>query len=156
MADEIERKFLVTGEGWKQQVESSTRIRQAYLATTDRVSVRIRIVDDEKAFVTIKSAQPGKTRSEYEYPVPVADAEDLIRLRCSGLIEKRRHRVPQGGLCWEVDVFAGRHEGLILAEIEFPTDDADVECPEWIGREVTDDKRYYNADLAANGVPKDG
>jgi len=154
MADEIERKFIVTGDGWRQQVESSTSVRQAYLATTGQVSVRVRIIDDQKAFITIKSAQAGRTRSEYEYAIPVGDAEDLIKLRCSGLIEKRRHRVPQGRLCWEIDVFAGRHEGLTLAEIEFPSDGTDVECPDWIGREVTDDKRYYNADLAANGVPK--
>jgi adenylate cyclase len=151
MATEIERKFLVTGDGWRRLAESSTTIRQAYLALTEAMSVRIRIVNDAKAFVTIKSAAPGLVRAEFEYPIPVGDARDLMQMRIGLVIEKRRHFVSVGGSRWEVDVFAGAHDGLVIAEIELPHADAGFERPDWLGAEVTDDRRYYNADLAVHG-----
>lgn len=148
MAKEIERKFLVSGGGWQDQVERSRVFRQAYLALTDALAVRVRIIDDAEAFLTLKSAEPGTTRSEFEYPIPLADAQALMELRRGLAIEKRRHIVPLGGQRWEVDVFEGAHDGLIIAEIELPHADAAFERPDWLGREVTGERRYYNANLA--------
>lgn len=149
MAIEIERKFLVTGSGWRPLSKSSQRIRQAYLARTDAAVIRIRITDGTRACLTIKSAVPGTTRAEFEYAVPIGDAEDLIEMRVGLLIEKRRHRVPAGdGLIWEVDVFEGPHQGLVIAEIELPDAVTPFVRPHWLGAEVTGDRRYYNANLS--------
>ena len=148
MATEIERKFLVAGDGWRSQVEASIAIRQAYLSLTDAMSIRVRIVDDAKALLTIKSAQPGPTRSEFEYAIPVEDAQRLLELRTGLVIEKRRYHVPEGPLMWEIDVFEGAHKGLVIAEIELPDAATPFARPDWLGREVTDDARYYNARLA--------
>lgn len=154
MAIEIERKFLVTGTGWRAQMRSSQFIRQAYLARTDNAAIRLRIVDGTSAFLTIKSTRPGMARTEFEYPVPVPDAEALFDLRIGLLIEKRRHIVAAGnGLAWEVDVFEGSHSGLVIAEIELPSLDTPFERPGWLGAEVTDDERYYNSSLAV-GMPR--
>ena len=151
MATEIERKFLVAGIGWKLQSTGSYTIRQAYLALTGAATIRVRIIDDMEARLTIKSATPGAVRSEFEYPIPVHDAKELVQLRTGLLIEKRRHVVPAGSLQWEVDVFEGSHQGLVIAEIELPRADTAFERPEWLGAEVTGNARYYNAQLAARG-----
>jgi len=148
MAAEIERKFLVAGDGWKAQAGESTDIRQAYLATTDKASVRVRIRDDAEAVLSIKSAVPGTTRAEFEYDIPLEDARQLMQLRGGGMIEKRRYTVVNGKATWEIDVFGGAHKGLVIAEIELPSAQASFERPSWLGEEVTDDKRYYNATLA--------
>jgi adenylate cyclase len=148
MATERERKFLVTGGAWRAQVVSERAIRQAYLASTPHAAIRIRISDDSKAVLTIKSAEPGIERSEFEYAVPLVDAEAMIALRTGEVIEKRRHVVPAGDLTWEIDVFAGAHDGLVMAEIELPTQDTPFESPDWLGEEVTGDRRYYNASMA--------
>jgi adenylate cyclase len=148
MAAEIERKFLVVGDGWKAQATDSTDIQQAYLATTAKASVRVRIKDGAKGIISIKSAASGTTRSEFEYDIPLEDARQLMQLRSGRMIEKRRHTVPNGNATWEVDVFGGAHKGLIIAEIELPSADASFERPAWLGQEVTDDQRYYNATLA--------
>jgi adenylate cyclase len=149
MGTEIERKYLVAGTGWRDGVARSVHIRQGYLATTDKASVRIRIVDDEAARLTVKSAVAGATRAEFEYPIPVKDARALLAL-CTGIvIEKRRHIVPADALRWEIDAFEGAHAGLVIAEIELPSADTPVPRPDWLGEEVTDDPRYYNATLAA-------
>jgi adenylate cyclase len=148
MATEIERKFLVVGDDWRAEVAHSVVIRQAYLSFTSAMAIRIRIVDDAKAFLTVKSAEPGIARSEFEYPVPVADAHGLIELRTGQVIEKRRHLVRIGGMQWEIDVFEGAHAGLVIAEIELPDKDATFERPPWLGKEVTGDARYYNVSLA--------
>jgi adenylate cyclase len=148
MATEVERKFLVAGDDWKNQVAHSVVIRQAYLSFTPAMAIRIRIVDDAAAFLTIKSAEPGIARSEFEYPIPLADAHGLIALRTGQVIEKRRHLVRIGGMQWEIDVFEGAHEGLVIAEIELPHADATFERPPWLGKEVTGDARYYNVHLA--------
>jgi adenylate cyclase len=148
MATEIERKFLVAGDDWGAEVAHSVVIRQAYLSFTSTMAIRIRIIDDAKAFLTIKSAEPGIARSEFEYPVPLADAHGLIELRTGQVIEKRRHLVRIGGMQWEIDVFEGAHAGLVIAEIELPDKDATFERPPWLGKEVTGDARYYNVNLA--------
>jgi adenylate cyclase len=153
MAVEIERKFLVEGDGWRGAVTASRRIRQAYLSNEGAASVRIRVIDEEKAKLTIKSRQKSGegalSRSEFEYPVPLEDALAMIELRAGQIIDKTRHLVPAGnGRTWEVDVFAGAHQGLVLAEIELEAADEDIDLPDWVGREVTGDPRYGNVALA--------
>lgn len=148
MATEVERKFLVTGDEWRDQVAHSVAIRQAYLSFTAAMAIRIRIVDDAKAFLTIKSAEPGIARSEFEYPVPLEDARGLIELRTGQVIEKRRHLVRFRGAQWEIDVFEGAHAGLVIAEIELADENAAFEHPPWLGKEVTGEARYYNVNLA--------
>src|SRR5690349_12536387 len=114
MATEIERKFLVNGDGWRDSVARSSTIRQAYLSQTGATTIRVRIVDDAKAFLTIKSPELGLVRSEFEYSIPVDDARTLLAARVGVLIEKRRHIVDAGDLRWEIDVFEGAHTGLVI------------------------------------------
>jgi adenylate cyclase len=152
MATEIERKFLVTGDGWKAAVTDRLDIRQAYLSVTDTNTVRVRLRGDA-AFLTIKSAGAGPTRQEFEIAIPCADAEAMLALRTGRIIEKRRHIIPAGLLRWEIDVFAGDLAGLVIAEIELPTETADFERPDWLGVEVTGDPRYGNSWLATGGLP---
>jgi adenylate cyclase len=154
MAAEIERKFLVRGGGWKASADGGSRLQQAYLASTDGCAIRVRIKDDAEAFLTIKSAKPGSSRDEFEYPVPVDDARAMLKLGTGEVIEKTRYRVPAGDLTWEIDVFSGAQDGLIIAEIELPDEGARFERADWLGDEVTHDKRYYNASLALEGLPK--
>ena len=154
MGAEIERKFLVRGDGWKSHADGGSRLRQAYLAATDGCAIRVRIKDDENAYLTIKSARPGASRDEFEYDVPLADARAMLPLRTGEVIEKTRYRVPASDLTWEIDVFAGAHDGLVVAEIELPEEGTRFDRPDWLGDEVTHDKRYYNASLALNGLPK--
>lgn len=154
MPAEIERKFLVTGSGWAAHAGRPVAIRQAYLAQTGRVSVRVRIKGTDAAFLTVKSAEPGISRLEVEAAIPVHEAEELLELRQGSVIEKKRYQVPFGGLVWEVDVFEGENAGLVIAEVELPDPGFAVELPPWIGREVTDDERYYNARLASEPIGK--
>lgn len=149
MADEIERKFLVVSDSWRAGVTRSMKLEQGYLAQSGGVSVRVRVRDETEAFLTLKSGGPGLVRSEYEYAIPVADARELLTLCTPHILAKRRHLVPSADLTWEVDVFEGRHAGLVLAEIELDAADRVVDLPGWIGEEVTGDPRYYNAVLAA-------
>jgi adenylate cyclase len=148
MGREIERKFLVSDESWRRDADEGRRIRQAYLAFTESASVRVRILGNAEAVLTVKSAATGAVRDEYEYPIPVADAEAMLALRQGHLIEKTRYRIPRGGHVWEVDVFSGDNEGLTVAEIELSGEDEGFERPAWIGQEVTRDMRYTNAALA--------
>lgn len=157
MAVEIERKFLVAGDAWRAAVTGRMRIRQAYLSRNDRAGVRIRLIDEKAAVLTIKSADkaggPALLRSEFEYAVPLDDALAMLDLRIGLIIDKTRHLVPAGnGRTWEVDVFAGAHQGLVLAEIELESPDEAVDLPPWIGREVTGDPRYGNLALAQGEV----
>lgn len=148
MAVEIERKFLVAGDGWRDRVEGETRLVQGYLNEDARTTVRVRI-RGETAWLTLKGATQGISRLEFEYPIPVADAETLLReLAVSPLIEKTRYRVRHGGHLWELDVFADANAGLMLAELELTTVDEAFERPDWLGAEVSDDPRYFNANLA--------
>lgn len=148
MAIEIERKFLVKHDGWRARVESASRIRQGYLSTHTRLTLRVRVRDDE-AFLTLKGASAGIARAEFEYPIPLADAEALLARFAEGaLIDKRRHLVREQGWLWEVDEFFGDNHGLIVAEIELASVDQDFARPAWLGVEVSDDPRYFNARLA--------
>ena len=148
MGREIERKFLVQGDGWRAGVVRSQHIRQFYLASTPHLGMRVRIWDDARAALTIKSAEKGLSRAEYEYVIPVSDAQELAALSRGGSVEKVRHDVAVGGLTWEVDVFAGRHAGLVLAEVELEHEEQAAPVPDWAGAEVTDDPRYFNENLA--------
>ena len=148
MAIEIERKFLVVDDGWRDQVEDETRLVQGYLTEEARLTVRARI-RGEMAWLTLKGASRGISRLEFEYPIPVADAETLLReLAVSPLIEKTRYCVRHGGRLWELDVFAGANAGLVLAELELERVDDAFERPDWLGTEVSDDPRYFNVNLA--------
>ena len=149
---EIERKFLVQGSAWEAESEGGRSIRQYYLASHDRVSIRVRIEDDERASITIKSGAASLSRSEFEYSIPLADAVALAMLRRGSIIEKRRHDIRRGGAHWEIDVFAGDLAGLVLCEIELPDEKARFDRPAWLGREVTGDPTYYNARLAGADV----
>jgi len=147
MATEIERKFLVTSDDWRDTADSGTRFRQGYLIGAEKASVRIRI-EGEKANINIKSATLGVRRQEYEYEIPLAEAEEMLDTLCEQpQIEKIRYHVPVGAHTWEVDVFAGDNEGLIVAEVELADEEESFEQPLWLGREVSDDTRYYNVCL---------
>lgn len=150
MGVEIERKFLVVHDSWKPHVVSATRIVQGYLAHTDTTTVRVR-VKGERAYMTIKGTSSGISRSEYEYEIPVADAEAMLAEMAQGpVIDKVRHLIDVDGHTWELDVFAGENAGLVMAEIELDADTEDFVVPEWAGLDVSDDSRYYNVNLATN------
>jgi len=148
MGQEIERKFLVRGSGWREAASPPSRLCQGYLALNGLVSVRVRIAEDEGAWLTIKTAAPGLVRQEYEYAIPPADAQSLLALCGGSLVVKLRHRVPGDGGTWEIDVFEGDNAGLVVAEIELPAPDAAFARPDWLGEEVTGDARYANQSLA--------
>lgn len=148
MALEIERKFLVRGDAWRARAHEVRRMRQGYLgAEGGRASVRVR-VDDEEARLNIKAAVVGSARAEYDYPVPRADAEEILDTLCVGVVDKTRHFVNHEGHCWEVDEFAGANAGLVVAEIELSAVEEAFALPDWLGDEVTDEQRYYNHALA--------
>lgn len=150
MPVEIERKFLVANDAWRSGVTGVRQIKQAYLMNTDRISVRVRIVAGEGAWLTMKTGQYGLSRHEYQYPIPINDAEDLIEHRQGAIIAKTRHHVPSGSLIWEIDVFEGANSGLLIAEIEIPAIDCAFERPGWLGEEITQSSQYYNSELALN------
>ena len=147
---EIERKFLLRNDGWRAAVRSSTRMVQGYLNDERQCSVRVRIAG-QAAWLNLKGVTLGAQRLEFEYPIPLANAERMLdSLTCKPLIEKIRHLVDFGEHTWEVDEFAGANAGLIVAEIELNDPDEAFALPDWAGAEVTDDPRYYNTCLAAN------
>ncbi|ATD63992.1 adenylate cyclase [Janthinobacterium svalbardensis] len=146
MGVEIERKFLLQGDAWR-GLGQAVLLRQGYLSSARERVVRVRI-EGEQAMLTIKGANVGATRGEWEYPIPLADAAELLDGLCEQpLIEKVRHRIEHAGMLWEVDEFLGANAGLIVAEIELASEDQPFEKPEWIGVEVSGDARYYNANL---------
>ena len=148
MALEIERKFLVVGEAWRDQVTSSTHIMQGYIAHTPEVTVRVRVKGD-RGFLTIKGASQGIGRHEFEFPIPEAEAREMLReLAVMPPIDKVRHEIPLGDHVWELDVFAGENAGLVMAEIELTEHDQDFVLPDWAGQEVSEDPRYFNVNLA--------
>jgi adenylate cyclase len=153
MGVEIERKFLVISEAWRPLVTGSVAIRQGYLSSNAKATVRVRLLGDEEAVITLKGATDGISRAEFEYPIPIEDARELLRMAGPETVEKRRHLVPFGGLMWEVDVFEGRHRGLVMAEVELDTAEHEVALPEWVGREVSLDDRYFNASLSRAAGP---
>ena len=144
MALEIEHKFLVINENWKQHITKTERMVQGYLGGNNQSSVRIRI-NDEQADINIKAKVVGSQRLEYEYPISIADAEEILNELCDKpLIEKQRHYVKFRQHIWEIDVFEGENTGLVVAEIELSSSDESFELPDWVGQEVTEDARYYN------------
>ena len=147
MATEIERKFLVEGD-FLSEATSKTRIVQGYICSEKGSTVRVRIRDN-KGYLTVKGAasSSGLSRYEFEREVPLEDAEQMLRLCEQESINKERYLVPYKGHTWEVDVFHGHNEGLILAEIELSREDEPFERPSWLGKEVTGDRRYYNSVL---------
>jgi adenylate cyclase len=147
MGLEIERKFLVVGNVWR-TTGRPTRIVQGYLTRDPERVVRIRTAGAH-AFITVKGITSGMSRSEFEYPIPLSDARQMLDELClRPLIAKTRYEVDVGELVWEVDVFESPHSGLIVAEVELPSADHEFERPDWIGAEVTGDARYYNQSLA--------
>ena len=140
---EIERKFLVDNNKWKPSV-AGERIRQGYLSTDKERVVRVRTKGDT-AFLTIKGKMQGITRTEFEYEIPVDDALALLKMCLNHPIEKTRYTELHAGKWWEIDVFEGENEGLLLAEIELQHENEEVQFPEWVGEEVTQDLRYYNS-----------
>ena len=150
MAKEIERKFLVAGDGWRAAASPGIRYRQGYLSAGADAGCTVRVrIGGERAYLTVKGPAAGAARDEYEYPIPVADAAEMLeRLSAGGAVEKVRHRVPFAGRVWEVDVFDGENAPLVVAEVEIERADAPVVLPPWVGAEVTDDARYTNAALA--------
>ncbi len=147
MGVEIERKFLLANEDWRKIAGAGTSIRQGYLNSHPERTVRVRCIGTA-GILTIKGKNNHLTRLELEYPIPLVEAKELLQLCERPLIEKIRYRVPGGGkLVWEIDVFSGVNEGLILAEIELETEEQAFEQPIWLGPEVSGDPRYYNSNL---------
>ncbi|BDI19057.1 CYTH domain-containing protein [Nostoc cf. commune SO-36] len=146
MAKEIERKYLVLGDSWRGLAEGNV-YRQGYIATQDKVAVRIRVVG-EKSYLTIKGPSIKYSRLEFEYPIPVEDAQEMLETLCERpFIEKVRYKIEWRGLIWEIDEFDGVNKGLILAEVELSDENQQIELPTWIGQEVSDDARYFNSNL---------
>lgn len=146
MATEIERKFLVQGEKWRSQA-IGIFYAQGYLTTNQGLTVRVRIAG-ELGYLTIKGPTRGYSRLEFEYPIPLPDAQMMLETLCDRpLIEKTRYRIEYQGLIWEVDEFQGDNSGLIIAEVELTEENQVIELPDWLGVEVSQDPRYYNANL---------
>jgi adenylate cyclase len=147
MAQEIERKFLVKDDSWRSAAGEGKVYLQGYLSLDRERVVRVRVKGNQ-GFLTIKGLREGISASEYEYPIPLADAEEMLQKLClRPLIEKVRFEVSFGGLLWEVDEFKGENQGLILAEVELKSEDQAVTLPPWAGLEVSHDKRYSNASM---------
>lgn len=150
MGVEIERKFLVKNDLWRAYIESEAHIMQGYLANNDNAVVRVR-VKGEDAYLTIKGATSGISRSEYEYRIPVEDAKEMLaELAVFPPIDKVRYGVRYGDRLWELDLFAGGNDGLVMAELELQSEDEAFDVPDWAGEEVSDDPRFYNVSLAQN------
>ncbi|MGB5300452.1 MAG: CYTH domain-containing protein [Thiogranum sp.] len=148
MGTEIERKFLVKEGSWREAAAET--YRQGYLSTVKERTVRVRTIGD-KGYLTVKGISVGASRLEFEYEIPVADAEELLDSLCEKpLIEKNRYKLDHGGLTWEVDVFFGDNQGLVVAEVELQSENQVFEKPDWVTEEVTHDPRYFNANLISN------
>ena len=150
MPVEIERKFLVDGDAWRSGVRRRVLYRQGYLAGSELCSVRVRVGGDD-AWLGLKGRVAGATRREYEYPIPLHEANEILDDLCArGRIEKWRHWVPHAGHEWEVDEFLGDNAGLVVAEIELDDESEPFAHPSWLGAEVTHDVRYFNSQLASH------
>lgn len=144
MPVEIERKFLVVNDSWRDAAQHRQKIRQGYLANTGKCSIRVRMTESE-ADINIKSMTVDIVRSEYEYPIPLHEAQALLEELCiHPLITKTRHLVPHGGYFWEIDEFEDDNAELIVAEIELSRAGEQFPRPAWLGREVSNDPRYFN------------
>ncbi len=148
MGTEIERKFLLASDAWRDTVEKSTRLVQGYLSREDNAAIRVRI-SGEQAHLNIKSTRDGIHRLEFEYAVPLDDAQEMLdACALRPLIDKTRHIVEHRGHIWEIDEFHGDNAGLIVAEIELSQADEAFDRPDWLGTEVSSDARYYNSNLS--------
>ncbi|HNR35371.1 MAG TPA: CYTH domain-containing protein [Candidatus Hydrogenedentes bacterium] len=148
MGIEIERKFLVRDESWRNEADAGIVCVQGYLCVGPPVAVRVRIMG-VSANINIKKSTLIIQRDEFEYPIPLDDAKELLAGLCDGYpVEKTRYRLPYGGYTWEIDEFAGVNAGLVVAEIELPREDAPFERPPWLGAEVSADPRYLNSSLS--------
>lgn len=147
MAIEIERKFLIKNDSWRASADAGRKMRQGYFAGPQRASIRVRIEGDS-ANINIKSAEMGVKRQEFEYPVPIADAEQMLNSLCEfPQVQKTRYRVTHQDHVWEIDIFEADNQGLIVAEVELEAEDEDFALPPWVGEEVSDQPRYYNVSL---------
>jgi adenylate cyclase len=145
---EIERKFLVLNDSWRARASEGTFYRQAYLSLEKRRAVRVRVAGG-RGFISVKSQEEGRiTRLEFDYEIPLKDAEEMIESLCDlPPVDKIRYEVEEAGMIWEIDVFQGENDGLIIAEIELESEDQSFRLPEWAGEEVTHDERYLNVNL---------
>jgi CYTH domain-containing protein len=151
MGKEIERKFLAKEGNWRNK--KGIEYRQGYLNSTKERIVRVRTLDD-KGFLTVKGLTVGATRLEFEYEIPQQDADAMLEICEKPLIEKIRHKVKAGNLVWEIDVFGGENQGLIVAEVELESEDQKFIKPDWVGQEVTGNPRYFNSNLIKNPYTK--
>lgn len=148
MAIEIERKFLVTGDEWRSEVESSSHLLQGYLSRGAERSVRVRTRGSDKAYLNIKSSTTGIRRTEFEYEIPFDDAKEILEtIVIPPVIDKTRYLVTKGQHTWEIDVFTGENKGLVIAEIELASEEEAFERPSWIGREVSRNPSFYNMNI---------
>ena len=148
MGTEIERKYLVKNDQWK-GLAPGKRYCQGYIATLGRRTVRVRIIG-EQGYLTLKGPSIGTVRAEFEYPIPLADAQEMLNTLCDQpLIDKIRYKIPIDNLIWEVDEFLGENSGLVIAEVELERADQEIDLPPWIDRQVTDAK-YFNSNLTRN------
>lgn len=152
MAKEIERKFLVRSDEWRSQVQSSARLMQAYITVNEDRNVRVRIIDETSARLTIKIGQSAMVRDEFEYDIPVEDAQELASSAIGIVIEKIRYEVPVADKTFEIDVYDGFYSGLVVAEVELTSETDHFERPAWLGEEVTADRRYSNMVLATTDL----
>jgi CYTH domain-containing protein len=149
MGTEIERKFLVRDDSWRGEAGRVSHLRQGYIAIDGGNAARVR-TDGERAWLALKGPADGLARPEFEYAIPLADADGLLAICRERVVEKRRHIVVRGGSRWEIDEFMGHNAGLVLAELELATADQVFERPEWLGPEVSSDPRYTNAALSTH------
>jgi len=148
MAVEIERKFLLSSDEWRKEVEQSLEMKQGYLSRDAQSSVRVRICKG-RADINVKSTRDGIYRLEYEYAIPLEDAEEMLKLVAHRpIIHKTRHIIHHGRHCWEIDEFHGENDGLIVAEVELKNREEPFDAPHWLGREISTDARYYNSNLS--------
>jgi CYTH domain-containing protein len=154
MPKEIERKFLVASNDWQAEAGSGRSFQQAIVFSERARTLRVRIVDDKHATLTIKVGIDGSTmsRHEFEYELPIADGQELLKLASGNTISKMRYEVPRGGHVWEIDVYGGELEGLVVAEVEMRSEDETPELPSWLGRELTGDRRFSNQALAEGSL----
>ncbi|MCP4114428.1 MAG: CYTH domain-containing protein [Desulfobacteraceae bacterium] len=153
MAIEIERKFLLKNDSWKASGVKPLVLKQGYIMNSKTGVVRIRI-SDSTGFITVKGRTRNASRLEYEYEIPVKDAEEMLHNLCEKpLVEKNRYNIDHGGFQWSVDQFLGANLGLVVAEIELDSEEQAFERPPWLGKEVTGDSRYFNSNLIATPYP---
>ena len=154
MAKEIERKFLVASDGWRENARAGKSFRQAIIFSQGNRTLRVRAIDRKKARLTIKIGINGISRHEFEFDVPMKDAEELLALANGHMITKTRYEVKHARHVWEVDVYGGELEGLVVAEVEMKSEKESPALPDWVGREVTGDARYSNQALAEGSLPE--